>query len=50
VFVASAMVAAAVGVIASRSLMPGFARLTSDQVQATTVGAIAAHLPLLRGD
>ena len=50
VFFASAMVATAIGVIASRSLVPGFARLTSDQIQITTVGAIAAHLPLLRGD
>ncbi len=50
VCVAFVMVAAAIGVIASRSLVPGFARLTSDQAQTTTVGAIAAHLPLLRGD
>lgn len=53
VFVASAMVAAAAGVIASHALVPGFTRLTSGDVQAataTTLGAIATHLPLLRGD
>jgi hypothetical protein len=44
------MVAAAIGVIASRSLVPGFARLTSGDAQATTLGAIATHVPLLRGD
>jgi hypothetical protein len=50
VFIAFAMVAAAIGVIASHALVPGFARLTTDQVQTTTAGVTAAHLLLLRGD
>jgi hypothetical protein len=50
VFVAFTMVAAAIGVVASRSLVPGFARLTNDEAQATTFGVITAHLPLLRGN
>ena len=50
VFVASAMVAAAIGIIASHALMPGFARLTSDDEHATTLGVITTHVPLLRGD
>ena len=55
VFVAFAMVAAAIGIVASRALVPGFTRLTSDEapttsVGATTVGATATHAPLLRRD
>lgn len=54
VFVAFAMVAVAIGIIASHALQPGFARLTGDEPQttigATTIGVIAAHIPLLRGD
>lgn len=50
VFVAGAMVAAAIGVIASRALVPGFARLTSDHAQATTVGMSSAEPPLSRRD
>ena len=54
IFFASMMVAAAIGVIASHALVPGFARLTrdalSDQAQTTTLGVIATHVPLLRGD
>jgi hypothetical protein len=49
-FVACAMVAAAIGVIASRALVPGFARLTSERAQATIVGMDSVHLPLSRGD
>jgi hypothetical protein len=49
-FVASAMVAAAIGIIASHALMPGFARLTSDDAHATILGVITTHVPLLRGD
>jgi hypothetical protein len=48
--VTGAMVAAAIGVIASHALIPGFARLTSDQVQTTSLGVATSHLPLLRGD
>lgn len=55
VFLACTMVAAAISIVASHALQPGFARLTGDESQATTIGAttlgaIAAHLPLLRGD
>jgi hypothetical protein len=50
VFVAFAMVAAAIGVIASRALVPGFSRMTSNETQAPTIGATAPHAPLLRGN
>ena len=50
VFVAFVMVAAAIGIIASHVLLPGFARLTGDETRATTTGAITPHIPLLRGD
>jgi hypothetical protein len=53
VFVAFAMVAAAIGIIASRALVPGFARLTSDApattIGATSIGGTATQTPLLRG-
>jgi len=50
VFVAFAMVAAAIGIIASHAPVPGFTRLTSDGTRATTDGATATHAPLFRGD
>ncbi|HEX3970545.1 MAG TPA: hypothetical protein VHX19_04440 [Stellaceae bacterium] len=50
VFVAFTLVAAAIGVIASRALVPGFARLTSERPQTTIVGMGSVHLPLARGD
>jgi Na+/H+-dicarboxylate symporter len=50
VFVAFAMMAAAIGIIASHALVPGFTRLTSDGTRATTDGATATHAPLFRGD
>jgi hypothetical protein len=50
VFFAFAMVAAAIGVIASRALVPGIARLTSDHAQTTTVGIGSMHLPLSHDD
>jgi hypothetical protein len=50
VCVAFTIVAAAIGVIASRALVPGFARLTSEQPQPTIVGMGSVHLPLSRGD
>jgi Na+/H+-dicarboxylate symporter len=50
VFVACAMVAAAIGIIASRALLPGFTRMTSDETLSTTAGAVATHAPLLRHD
>jgi hypothetical protein len=46
--VAGAMVAAAIGVIASHSLVPGFARLTSDQARTTSLGVATTIQP--RGD
>jgi hypothetical protein len=50
VFVAFALVAAAIGIIASHALVPGFTRLTSDETPSTTAGATATHAPLLRRD
>ena len=55
VFLAFAMVAAAIGIIASRALIPGFARLTGDgaptaAIGATTMGASTLHALLSRDD
>ena len=50
VFVATAMVAAAIGIIASRALVPGFTRLTSEDAPSPTIGAMTAHVPLSRGN
>jgi len=46
-FIAFAMVGAAIGIVASHALFPGFVRL-SDQAQATTVGSTTTQLPLSR--
>lgn len=50
VFVAFALVATAIGIIASHALVPGFARLTGDETHTTTIGVAATHGALLRGD